>query len=111
MRTVVTQIRCDNCGEEIQAEAPDAYEWSLSFAKTGGETHQGRIDLCSECAGQWLDEVQGVLTNALPYKRPKPVVTGTGKVIEPDDLQFRCDCGRSFTKQSGLSRHKTATGH
>jgi hypothetical protein len=116
MRDVVTVVSCNSCTNPIDVEEPDGAEWSLSFAGPEGVLLQGRVDLCSGCAGDWVEDVRILLAEALPYKRPKPVVTGTGAVHqpEPEEHGVICpepSCRRWFGKQAGLSRHRTASGH
>lgn len=115
MRRVETVVLCNNCGDPIDVVEPDEAEWTVSFGPSTGQPVQGRVDLCSPCVDIWLRDLTALLADALPYKKPRPVVTGKGKVIQPEPEPvfegFQCGCGRLFGTQRGLSRHRTSTGH
>lgn len=118
MREVTTRVVCNYCGQAIEVQEVDGAEWGISFGPSRHSPIQGRVDLCPDCSDIWTRDVSALLGESpLPYKRPKPVVTGRGRVIEPEPEpepvqdENRCSCGRTFGTRRGLSRHRNGAGH
>jgi hypothetical protein len=113
MRRVTTEVLCNFCLDPISVTEVDEAEWTISFGPSTGQPVQGRFDLCSDCATTWTKDIAVLLKDGLPYKRPKPVVTGKGKVIqpEPEPVLFTCSCGNQYGTDRGLSMHMTRMGH
>lgn len=87
MREVLIRIKCDSCHIDLDGD---------TVVEVKAQTPQSsyEADLCPDCAKWWTQHLRPVKSRAKKGKR----------TFGP----HACDlCDRSFSKPSGLARHKT----
>lgn len=83
MREVIIAVHCDVCRNSFREEVEGSN--TVKFTVYGD---QRELDMCDECiGGSFLQEARPVKT-----KTEKP---------------FVCECGKAYTSQRGLSKHKS----
>jgi hypothetical protein len=82
MREVIIAVRCDVCRESIEEQYEGAN--TVTFTVYGEER---ALEMCPDCIGG------SFLQEARPVQKAK---------------EFTCaDCGKAYTSQRGLSKHRS----